>query len=252
MMREREVRRTWMHIDMDMFYAAVEIRDNPSLKKKPVAVGDNTMITTTNYIARKYGVKSAMPGFIGRKLCPHLVFIKPNYPKYRQASDKFKSILALYDPKLESVGLDEANLDLTDYLVDNKMDTDLGKIFVTQKIREQIFLDMGMTASAGISCNKMLAKICSELNKPNGQTYLYNDEVEILKFMMDLPVRKIPGVGKVNEHILSGLNIYSCKDLVEKATEVYVTFTEHAFQFLVKSALGIARVMHEKEEGVVA
>jgi len=111
---------------------------------------------------------------------------------------------------------------------------------------------MGLTASAGIACNKMLAKICSELNKPNGQTFMYNDEVEILKFMMDLPVRKLPGVGKVNEHILAGLNIYSCKDLVEKATEVYVTFTEYAFQFLVKSALGMARVMHEKEEGVVA
>ena len=94
MMKEREVRRTWMHIDMDMFYAAVEIRENPSLKKKPVAVGDNTMITTTNYIARKYGVKSAMPGFIGRRLCPHLVFIKPNYPKYKRASDHFKRILA--------------------------------------------------------------------------------------------------------------------------------------------------------------
>jgi DNA polymerase kappa len=98
----------------------------------------------------------------------------------------------------------------------------------------------------------MLAKICSELNKPNGQTYLPNDEVEILKFMMDLPVRKVPGIGKVNEHILAGLNIYCCKDLVEKATEVYVTFTEWAFQFLVKSALGIGKVMHEKDDGVVA
>ena len=86
-----------------------------------------------------------------------------------------------------------------------------------------------MTASAGIACNRMLAKICSELNKPNGQTFMYNDEVEILKYMQELPVRKVPGVGKVNEHILAGLNIYTCKDLVEKATEVYVTFTEYAF-----------------------
>ena len=128
--KERETRRTWMHVDMDMFYAAVEIRDNPSLKKKPVAVGDNTMIQTTNYIARKYGVKSAMPGFIGRRLCPHLVFIKPNYPKYRAASEDFRRVLFPYDSKLESCGLDEANLDLTDYLVDNKLDTDLGRIFV--------------------------------------------------------------------------------------------------------------------------
>lgn len=109
-----------------------------------------------------------------------------------------------------------------------------------------------MTASCGIGSNRMLAKICSELNKPNGQTYIPNDEIEILKFMMDLPVRKIPGVGKVNEHILAGLNIYSCKDLVEKATEVYVTFTEYAFEFLVKSALGVSRCMHEEEKGVIS
>jgi DNA polymerase kappa len=109
-----------------------------------------------------------------------------------------------------------------------------------------------MTASCGIACNRMLAKICSDLNKPNGQTVMPNDEVEILKFMRELPIRKIPGVGKVNEHILNGLNIYFCKDVVERATDVYVTFTEWAYEFLVKSALGIARVMHETDkEGIV-
>ena len=98
----------------------------------------------------------------------------------------------------------------------------------------------------------MLAKICSELNKPNGQTIIPSDEVEILKFMRDLPVRKLPGVGKVNEHILAGLNIYYCKDLVERATEVYATFTEWAYEFLLKSALGLSRVMHEVDDkGVV-
>lgn len=90
---KRDVRRTWMHVDLDMFYAACEIRDNPKLAKKPLAVGDNAMIQTTNYIARKYGVKSAMPGFIGRKLCPHLVFVKPDYAKYRRVSDEFKAVL---------------------------------------------------------------------------------------------------------------------------------------------------------------
>jgi DNA polymerase kappa len=99
------------------------------LRKKPVAVGDNTMIQTTNYIARKYGVKSAMPGFIGRRLCPHLVFIKPNYPKYREISEQFKAVLRKYDTRLESCGLDEANLDLTEYLIDNGLDHELGRIF---------------------------------------------------------------------------------------------------------------------------
>ena len=97
------------------------------------------MIQTTNYIARKYGVKSAMPGFIGRKLCPHLVFVKPNYKKYREISDEFRKVLAEYDQKLEAVGLDEANLDLTDYLKENDLDHDLGRIFVAREIREKIF-----------------------------------------------------------------------------------------------------------------
>jgi DNA polymerase kappa len=91
---KRETRRTWMHVDLDMFYAACEIIDNPSLAKKPIAVGDNAMIQTTNYVARRYGVKSAMPGFIGRKLCPHLIFVRPNYKKYREFSDEFKRILS--------------------------------------------------------------------------------------------------------------------------------------------------------------
>jgi DNA polymerase kappa len=109
-----------------------------------------------------------MPGFIGRRLCPHLVFIKPNYPKYRQISDEFKAVLRQYDQKMESCGLDEANLDLTDFLVDNNLDNQLGRIFVATQIREKIFQRIRMTASCGIACNRMLAKICSELNKPNG------------------------------------------------------------------------------------
>ena len=162
-----------------------------------------------------------MPGFIGRKLCPHLIFVKPNYPKYRELSEEFKAILKEYDLKLESCGLDEANCDLTEYLTENGLDNDLGRIFVAREIREKIFTKLRITSSCGIASNKMLAKIAGELNKPNGQTYMPNDEIEILKFMKDLPVRKVPGVGKVNEHILAGLNIYSCKDLIEKATEVY-------------------------------
>jgi len=157
-----------MHVDLDMFYAAVEIRDNPSLATKPVAVGDNSMIQTTNYVARKYGVKSAIPGFIGRKLCPHLVFVKPNYAKYRQVSDEFKKVLAFYDPRLESVGLDEANLDLTEYLAENGLDNDLGRIYLGWEIREKIYSKISLTSSCGIGSNKMLAKICSEINKPNG------------------------------------------------------------------------------------
>jgi DNA polymerase kappa len=125
--RSRELDRTWAHIDMDMFFAAVEIRDNPSLADKPVAVGGDMMISTANYVARKFGVRSAMPGFIAKKLCPNLVFVDCNFKKYREVSNVFMGILKEYDPDYESMGCDEANMDLTNYLLEHGLNTDEGK-----------------------------------------------------------------------------------------------------------------------------
>ena len=130
--KDRSLKRTWLHFDMDMFYAAIEIRDVPSLANKPVAIGNNQMITTTNYIARKYGVKSGVPGYIGRKLCPHLVFVNTNLPKYKKESDKFKDILKRYDPQVEYIGLDEASIDITEYLQQHGLETFEGPIQVAQ------------------------------------------------------------------------------------------------------------------------
>ena len=107
---------------MDAFYAAVEMRDNPTLIEKPIAVAEKNMIMTTNYEARKYGVRSGVPSFIGKKLCPDIIFIKPDFSKYRKASDEFKAVIRMYDENLEAVGLDEANLDVTDYLIKHKID----------------------------------------------------------------------------------------------------------------------------------
>ena len=169
----RELDRSWMHVDMDMFYAACEIRDRPDLKDKPVAVGDYSMIQTSNYVARKFGVRSAMPGFLGKKMCPSLVFIRSNKAKYAKISEtQFLAILRNYDPALESCGLDEANLDITDYLKNNGLNCPEGRMFFAQKIRQEIFDKMQMTCSAGVAPNKMLAKICSELDKPDGLTYM--------------------------------------------------------------------------------
>ena len=120
--RERCIKRTWIHVDMDAFYAAVEMRDDVSLKDKPIAVGEKNMIMTTNYIARKFGVRSGVPSFIGKKLCPELQIIKPNFSKYRAASNEIKNILRYYDADLDAVGLDEVNRDVTDYLIRNKLD----------------------------------------------------------------------------------------------------------------------------------
>jgi len=165
---ERDISRTWLYVDMDMFFAAVEIRDNPDLADKPVAIGNMSMISTANYVARKYGVRSAMPGFIAQKLCPDLIFVDINFKKYNEVSKVFKSILEDYDPNYESMGCDEASVDITDYLRSTEQDNDEGREKVAMEIRTRINEATRLTCSAGVACNKMLAKICSDMNKPNG------------------------------------------------------------------------------------
>ena len=160
---------------MDMFYAAVEIRDRPELAKVPVAVGSESMISTANYEARKYGVRSAMPGFIGKKLCPNLLFVPCNLEKYRAVSLVFKEIVDFYDPEFESMGLDETNLDVTQYCAENNIITPDQKQCLALEIRTKVFEATKLTCSAGIGPNKMIAKICSDINKPNGQTYVGDD-----------------------------------------------------------------------------
>eukprot|EP01022_Parablepharisma_sp_SALTPOND_P033597 TRINITY_DN89100_c3_g1_i1.p1 TRINITY_DN89100_c3_g1~~TRINITY_DN89100_c3_g1_i1.p1 ORF type:complete len:496 (-),score=65.49 TRINITY_DN89100_c3_g1_i1:4727-6145(-) len=250
-MQEYDVTRTWIHIDMDMFFAAVEIRDNPSLADKPVAVGSYAMISTANYIARKYGVRSAMPGFIGKKLCPSLVFVGGNYKKYKEVSVQVMSILQEYDPDFESMGLDEANLDVTDHLTLRGWTTDEDKIKLAKEIQARIYEKVKLTASCGIGANRLLAKISCDMHKPNGVTLVPFDSTEIAQFMATLSVRKIPGIGKVGEQLLNGLGFVSCKDLLDKATDLYVLFDEGNFEFYIKKALGISRNEHEEDfEGI--
>eukprot|EP00347_Sterkiella_histriomuscorum_P019036 403343212 len=244
-LQDRFIDRTWIYIDMDMFFAAVEIRDNPELKDKPIAVFNNQMIMTGNYVARRFGVSSGMPKFIGARLCPEITFIEANYSKYKHESDQFKDILAQYDSKYESQGLDEASIDVTEFLKSNNMDNMEGKIFLGSKIRSQIYESTELTASCGIACNKLLAKICSGLKKPNGMTYLDFDQDEITNFMNNLPINKLMGIGKVHQRVLTGLGVKMCQDMIEKATEIYVNYNESQFQFFMRSALGIDRNYHE-------
>eukprot|EP00347_Sterkiella_histriomuscorum_P010175 403377318 len=246
--KDRDLTRTWMHIDMDMFYAAVEIRDNPELADKPVAIGSYSMVSTANYVARKFGVRSAMPGFIAKKLCPELIFIPNNMKKYSKVSKVFKGILEQYDPNYESLGSDEANLDITDYLNTNNMNDDEGIQKLVFQIREQIFSTTRLTCSAGIACNKMLAKICTDMNKPNGQTYLKPDQQTILDFMKVLSVRKIPGIGRMTELILAQLDIFTLQDVLDKQVQIQIALKERTVYFLFRAALGISRNFHEEED----
>ena len=172
-----------IHVDMDSFYASVEIRDKPHLKKLPVAVAGSSqtrgVITTCNYVARKYGIKSAMPSIIAKRLCPDLIFLPVNMEKYRSVSQEIHNIFKCYTKIIEPVSLDEYILM---YLILVTVITIQYNGISNQK---KIFEDLKITASAGIATNKFLAKLASEWNKPNGQFVIYEEDVK--NFILDLP-----------------------------------------------------------------
>jgi nucleotidyltransferase/DNA polymerase involved in DNA repair len=250
----RTLNKVIVHFDLDMFFAAVEIRDNPSLKDKPVAVGGESMVSTSNYIARRFGVRAAMPGFIAKKLCPELILIKPNGVKYRQASSEVFSILERYDPDLTSMSLDEAYLDITEY-VKNTLERDdleheeyydgtLPKIWwsraseIVEEIRQAIFDKTQLTCSAGIACNALLAKISTDINKPNGQFMVEGYRENVLDFISKTPIEKVSGIGKVSAQFLNALEIKTCGDILEKRQFLPLVFYEINVKFYLRVALG--------------
>lgn len=244
--KTRDLSRTWVHVDMDMFFVACEIRDRPELKDKPVAVGGIGMLSTANYVARGYGVRSAMPGFIALKLCPELVIVKGDFQKYKETSQRFKKIIEEYDPEYESGGLDEAVLDLTDYLTKHSITAVEEIEKVCYDMRMRINEATGITCSCGIGPNKMLAKLSTEIGKPNGQYYMKPNREEILQFINRLPVRKIPGIGSFAEQMLGGLGITTCKGILENLVDVQIAFTEITFNSFLRAALGLGRSYHEE------
>ena len=242
---QRRFDKIWLHLDMDMFFAAVEIRDNPSLKDIPMAVGGMSMISTSNYIARKYGVRSAMPGFIAMKLCPQLKLVEPHFYKYKEESAKIMTILEKYDLYIESMGLDEAYLDLTDFCKKNKIYTKEDIIEVANQIKKEIFEETQLTCSCGIACNKTLAKICSDYNKPNGLYFLDYEPNVIEEFVSKLSIRKIPFIGSKTESKLNLLNIFTCKDLIDRYVDLFY-LNEDSFDFYMKNCYGIGRYEHSE------
>eukprot|EP01084_Bolivina_argentea_P311186 538623_1 len=243
---ERDLSRTWIHCDMDMFYAAVAMRDNPSLKGKPIAIGSMSMISTTNYVARKFGVRAAMPGFIGKKLCPQLIFVKHDWNAYKEASNKVKAIVAEYDPNFTSGSLDEVYLDVTDYLYKHSQ---LSGGDIAKEIRNKIFSATQLTASAGVACNRMLSKIGSDMNKPNGQFILEHNSRKIKEFMNILNVRKIPGIGRVTQRILKEIGAEICSDVLLKAALVKMFFKHTTYEWLLRACYGIA--MNKRNENEI-
>ena len=242
---QRRFDKIWMHLDMDMFFAAVEIKDNPSLANVPMAVGSMAMISTSNYIARKYGVRSAMPGFIALKLCPQLKLIGGHFHRYKEESIKIMEILEEYDSFLESSGLDEAYVDLTDYCKTNKIYSKDEIIGMVKEIKKKIFEKTQLTCSCGIACNKRLAKICSDYNKPDGLYFLDFEPKVIEEFVEKLSIRKIPFIGSKTETRLNLLKIYTCKDLVERQVDLFY-INEDSFDFYMKNCYGIGSYEHSE------
>jgi DNA polymerase-4 len=195
-----------IHVDMDCFYAAIEVRDDPSLEGKPVGVGGSSgrgVLTTANYEARKFGCRSAMPVFKARQLCPEIILTPVRFDVYREESAKIRAIFGRYTDLIQPLSLDEAYLD-----VSHRAESGAA---LAKEIRRTIFLETGLTASAGIAPNKMIAKVASDWNKPDGQLEVKPEDVD--GFMRGLRVAKLQGVGKKGQETLAKLGVETCGDL---------------------------------------
>lgn len=225
-----------IHVDMDCFFAAVEMRDNPALRDIPIAIGGSRerrgVISTANYPARKFGVRSAMPTGMALKLCPHLTLLPGRFDAYKEASNHIREIFSRYTSLIEPLSLDEAYLDVTD-----SMHCHGSATLMAEEIRQTIHKELDLTASAGIAPVKFLAKIASDLNKPNGQYVITPDDVPV--FLKTLPLAKIPGVGKVSAAKLENMGLRTCED-VQRAD----------LAMLLKRFGKFGRVLWERSNGI--
>lgn len=200
-----------IHVDMDAFYASVEQLDHPQWRGKPLVVGGNEtrgVVAAASYEARKYGIHSAMSSALAAKKCPHLIFAPHRFDRYREISHQIREIFYEYTDLVEPLSLDEAFLDVTE----NKKELK-SAILIARQIREKIKEKTGLSASAGVSYNKFLAKTASDLNKPNGQAVILPEEAEA--FLEKLPIEKFFGIGKVTAEKMQKLGIHTGKDLKE-------------------------------------
>ena len=238
-MQELYTYRKIIHVDMDAFYASVEQLDNPELRGKPLAVGGSEIrgvVSAASYEARKFGVRSAMSGVQARKNCPNLIFVPPRFERYKEISKHIRKIFYDYTDLVEPLSLDEAYLDVTENKKGNPSAT-----LIAQEIRERIFDELGLTASAGISVNKFVAKIASDYNKPNGQKTINPEEV--VSFLERLDVKKFYGIGKVTTEKMYQHGIFTGKDLKAKSYE----YLEEHFGKSGAQYYNIVRGIHNSE-----
>ena len=264
----RDMTHVIVHIDMDAFFASIEERDDPSLQGKPMAVGTMAMLSTSNYISRQYGIHPGLPGFLAKKLCPQLKIISHGMGKYQAESKKVAEVVRRYDPQFQPSSLDECSIDLTAYLMQRVTDSNGGwqmeayqnedgdlvypaQVWekaeeIVHEIRQSVFERTQLTCSAGIAPNKMLAKICSDLRKPNNQYCLYaKRSADLQTFIGDFNIKKIPGCGPVQQQILKGLDIENCAQLFENLDKLCLLFTANAIDFYVRASMGISSYSYD-------
>ena len=233
---ENPEQRKIIHIDMDCFYAAVEMRDKQELRGIPLAVGGSAdrrgVIATCNYQAREFGIHSAMATAYARRLCPDLKVVPGRMSYYQEVSRQIRAIFRRYTRLIEPLSLDEAFLDVTDTMLCHGSAT-----LMAEEIRGSIKRELNLTASAGVAPNKFIAKICSDENKPDGQFVVSPADVD--NFCRDLPLRKIPGVGKVTVKRLEGIGLKTCKDVRALGEEECVRRLGSLGALLYKRAFGI-------------
>ena len=226
-----------IHIDMDAFYASVEQRDNPELRGKAIAVGGSPegrggVVATASYEARKFGVRSAMPSKKALQLCPHIIFIRPRFAAYKEVSQKIREIFRRYTDLIEPLSLDEAYLDVTQDKQNIGSAIDVAKL-IKQAIKDELQL----TASAGVSINKFVAKIASDMNKPDGLTFIGPSSIE--SFMEKLAVEKFFGVGKVTADKMKRMGLFTGVDLKKLTEEEMVQHFGKAGRFYYQIVRGI-------------
>ena len=224
-----------IHVDMDAFFASVEQLDNPGLRGKAVAVGgggSRGVVAAASYEARKYGVRSAMSGIIAKRNCPNLIFVKPRFDRYKEVSAQIKEIFYSYTDLVEPLSLDEAYLDVTQ----NKKQL-FSATKMAEEIREKIYDKTGLTASAGISINKLVAKIASDYNKPDGQKTVPPEEV--ISFLETLDIRKYHGIGKVTTKKMYALGIFTGKELKAQSEEFLTKHFGKAGRYYYQAVRGI-------------
>lgn len=205
-----------IHVDMDCFYAAVEVKHQPELAGRPLGVGGSAnsrgVLCTASYEARRFGVRSAMPSSQAARLCPDIILLPPNFPLYKKESEAVREIFSRFTDRIEPLSLDEAYLDVT-----GSPHCDGSATLIAREIRATIQRELKLTASAGVAPNKFLAKIASDWRKPNGQFVVRPHEVD--DFVRVLPVEKIYGVGKVTAQRMHDLGLRTCGDIQNQSTD---------------------------------